>query len=135
MRKYIPLIILVGVALLPYGLVAQQSPALEYLFYKVFDGLPAHIVGHAAIFAAIGTLALKHIPALRGRPAAYAALILLVALGQEGLQVIYKGHLYLGDTLGDLLVDLIAAAAVFATWWQATRSVRAQQRGAAAPQQ
>jgi hypothetical protein len=63
--------------------------------------------------------ALRTVPGLRGRPATYAALILCVALGQEGFQMLYKGQLYLGDTLGDIMVDLIAAGGTWAiAGWQ-----------------
>ncbi|NNJ09752.1 hypothetical protein EKD04_005380 [Chloroflexales bacterium ZM16-3] len=113
MKPYILIIALIAIFLVPYGWVAQQSPALDVLFNQVFHSLAAHIIGHAAIFALIGALSLMYFPALRGRPAAYVALILLVALGQEGFQVIYKGHLYLEDTLGDLLVDMVAATTVW----------------------
>ncbi len=124
MRQYIPLIALIAACLVPYGWVAQQSPTLDYLFNEVFHSQAAHIVGHAAIFAGIGGLSLRRFPALRGRPAVYAALILSLALGQELFQVLYKGQLYLDDTLGDLLVDMTAAAI---TWGAARQQVaRAQ---------
>jgi len=117
MKQLTPLIVLLALIvafLVPYGWVAQQSPALDLLFNQVFHSLAAHVVGHALIFAIIGLAALRAAPGLRGRPAIYAALILAVALGQEGFQLTFKGQLYLADTLGDIMVDLIAAAGAWA---------------------
>ncbi|NTV65841.1 MAG: hypothetical protein HGA65_20220 [Oscillochloris sp.] len=107
------LIALVVLCLVPYGWLVRLSPVSYQLFNALFDTLPAHIVGHSLIFALIGTLALWLFPALRRRPIIYAALILAAACGQEGFQVLYKGRLYLIDTLLDLLVDAIAATVVW----------------------
>jgi hypothetical protein len=111
--KRLILIALIAAFLVPYGWLAQQSPVLDRLFNQAFHTLAAHIVGHAMIFAIVGLAALRALPGLRGRPASYAALILAVALGQEGFQMLYKG-LYLYDTLGDIMVDLLAAAGALA---------------------
>lgn len=114
MKYFLPLFVLITVFLVPYGWIAEQSPVLNYLFNQVFHNVAAHVVGHSIIFAVIGIVALKTIPALRRWPAAYIALILAVALGQEYLQMVYKGQFYLVDTLIDLLVDLAAAAVAWA---------------------
>jgi hypothetical protein len=122
MKQLTPLVALaalIAAFLVPYGWVAQQSPVLDLLFNQVFHSLAAHVVGHALIFAIIGLAALRAAPGLRDRPAAYAALILCAALGQEGFQLLYKGQLYVGDTLRDILIDLIAAAGAWAVaGWQ-----------------
>lgn len=108
------LITLLIVCLVPYGWFAQQWPALNYVFNVVFHSWFIHMVGHSAIFALIGMLILWLIPALRSKPATYAALILLLGLGQEGFQILYKGHVYIDDTLGDILTDVVAAMLVWA---------------------
>jgi hypothetical protein len=113
MKRITPLIALIAASLVPYVWLAHLSPALYRLFNDTFSGDLAHALGHALIFAAVGLVALWAIPALRRWPAAYLALILLVALGQEGLQVLYKGGLALNDTLRDILVDLVAATGVW----------------------
>lgn len=115
MRHTIPLIALVALFLVPYGWLAQLSPGLSHLFNVVFYSQAAHIVGHSLIFATVGAAALRLTPGLRRRPAAYLAMILLVALAQEALQMPYKGGLQLADTIGDIGVDLAAAAVVWAT--------------------
>jgi hypothetical protein len=127
--QYTLLIALIVACLVPYGWVAQQSPVLDLLFNVVFHAQVAHTLGHSAIFAVIGLALIQIIPTLRTRPVAYVALILLAGLGQEGFQTIYKGQLYLPDTLGDLLTDLVAAAGV---WVLVSRqAARAQTEGAA----
>jgi hypothetical protein len=113
MKRITPLIALIAASLVPYAWLAHLSPALYRLFNDTFSGDLAHAVGHALIFAAVGALSLWAVPALRRHPAAYLALIMLVALGQEGFQVLYKGGLTLGDTLRDIVVDLVAAAGVW----------------------
>jgi hypothetical protein len=114
MKQLIPLIALIALSLLPYAWLARLSPALYRFFNETLSGDFAHAVGHALIFAAVGLVALRALPTLRDRPAVYFALILLVALGQEGFQVLYKAWLPLADTLRDILVDLAAAAGVWA---------------------
>lgn len=119
---YIVLILFVAICLVPYGWIASLSPVLQQLFNQVFAYRLAHIIGHSIIFVLIGALALWLIPALRRWPVVYLGLILLAALGQEGFQVLYKGQLYLADSLGDMLVDLVAAALI----WMLAASAQAR---------
>jgi hypothetical protein len=107
------LAVLLAGMLFPFGLLAEHWPAFGGWADAVFPNEPAHWVGHAAIFAAVGLALLRMWPALLRHPARYAAIILLGGLGQELLQRSYKGLRVSGNDLLDLCVDLAAAAAVF----------------------
>lgn len=109
-----PLLALVVFALVPYGWIAEANPWLQPIIYGLFATEAAHAVGHALIFAAVGVALLAVFPSLLARPWAYLALILGVALGQEGLQLLYKGRGVILNDITDIGIDLTAAGVVFA---------------------
>ena len=105
---------LVGGALFPYGWLADVSPTFERGLEWVFRSDAAHVVGHLFIFGLLATAVLLLFPGLRKRPFLFYALILILGLAQEALQLIsFKHHFFSSGELFDLAVDLCSATAVF----------------------
>jgi hypothetical protein len=109
-----PLLALLVVALVPYGWVARFVPMFGVFVDGAFSSDAAHAIGHSLIFAVIGAALLRVFPGLLRRPWLYHGLILLVGIGQEGFQLLYKGRGVVRNDLTDLGIDLVAAATVFA---------------------
>lgn len=114
------LLALLAVALFPFGWIAQIWPPADWIGASLFSSEAAHAVGHALIFLAVGAALLHTFPALRRRPAVYLGLVLAVAVGQESLQIVYKGRGLALNDLTDIGTDLVAAGLVMALWygWQ-----------------
>jgi hypothetical protein len=108
------LLILIGLAVVPYAWLGQQWPWLGRLLVSLFASEAAHALGHAAIFTALGVAMLGSLPGLRARAWPYVALILAVALAQEGFQLLVKGRGVILNDLTDIGTDLVAAGVVFA---------------------
>lgn len=123
-----PLLVLVVLTLVPYGWIAEHSPLVRRLVYGLFSSEAAHWVAHALTFAAIGAAMLVRFPRLLGRPWVYLGLILLIALGQEGLQLIYKGRGVIANDIFDIGLDLAAAFGTFALGRYAVARGRARSR-------
>lgn len=109
-----PLLALLALALFPFGWLAEQWAWVDRIATFLFATEAAHAVGHATIFALVGTALLTLFPALRRRPLAYLALVLLVAVAQEGFQLLYKGRGVAINDITDIGTDLVAAGVVFA---------------------
>ncbi len=110
------LALFVSIALVPYGWLAEVWPLFGALVDRLFSAELAHIVGHFALFAALGTAVLTLIPRLRQQPRAYFALILALGLAQETLQLLtFKHRFFAASDLFDLLID--AAGAGVALLW------------------
>lgn len=112
---------LLAIVLFPFewlGLHWQQLGALiDYLFPTAAQ----HALGHAALFGLLGAAALAAFPALRERPARYAAL-LLAGVGQELFQLLFKQRSVAFDDGRDLVVDALGLALAFGVVWLATRA-------------
>lgn len=105
---------LVAIALFPYGWLAEESPLFARLLTWLFRTDAAHVVGHAFIFALLGTAVLHLHPPLRKNPRLYFTIILLMGLAQESFQLLSFKHRWFGlGELMDLGVDLVSAAAVY----------------------
>jgi hypothetical protein len=57
------------------------------------------------------------LPQLRARPVRYLSLLLLIGVGQEFFQMLYKGRLLLFDNSRDLLTDLVGTLVAFVVVW------------------
>ncbi|GAB4432364.1 MAG: hypothetical protein OHK0015_19760 [Chloroflexi bacterium OHK40] len=117
-----PLLLLVLFTLLPYGWFAQHWPWLDAVASWLFATEAAHAVGHALSFGALGAALLTVFPALCARPGLYLAIVLAVALGQEGLQLLYKGRGVIVNDMTDLGTDMVAAVVVLALMRAAARN-------------
>lgn len=109
-----PLLALLALALVPYGWLTELSPPFRAVMYWVFATEAAHAVGHTLIFLAVGAALLAVFPGLLRRPGRYLSIVLLVAVAQEGLQLLYKGRGVIRNDLTDIAIDMVAAGLVLA---------------------
>lgn len=113
------LLLVVGVALFPYGLVPFDrilsfSPDLMDSFYWLSNTWQAHVVGHSAIFMVMGTAVLLRFPSLLNRPKFYFGLMLVLGVLQEFFQIVgFKHRAIVFDDIFDVCVDLTGALLVF----------------------
>ncbi|MFV9506282.1 MAG: hypothetical protein AB4911_17160 [Oscillochloridaceae bacterium umkhey_bin13] len=121
-RQYLVLlVILIGLAVFPFGWLTYVSPVANTVGQFFFPNELAHNIGHALLFASLGLVLLALVPTLRQRPLLYGAIILLIGMAQEGVQLIYKQRGVAINDLRDLLIDLSAAAIVYGLWYSAAK--------------
>lgn len=108
-----PLLALLAAALFPFGWLGRVWPAFGAWLDQIFATTLDHAIGHGLIFMTLGLLLLLAFPALLARPARYAALLLLVAVGQEAFQLLYKQRPFNRNDLFDLLIDVAAFTLAF----------------------
>ena len=120
-----PFLIALAIVLFPFDWLTKVWPAYRQVFDRVFVTARDHAIGHSALFFLLGLFALVVSPALRIRPLLYLGLMLLVTLGQEALQSLFKQELpniYDGrDILFDLLGVVIAFGVVWTWQWVRNR--------------
>ncbi|HEX9371460.1 MAG TPA: hypothetical protein VF897_10655 [Roseiflexaceae bacterium] len=75
------------------------------------------LVGHVSQFLLLGVLALIVFPALRRRPVRYIGLALLVGVGQECFQLLFKHRPLVFDDGFDVLIDLLGALGAYVAVW------------------
>jgi len=109
-----PLTVLLALILFPFEWLGARWPAFGHALDTAFATETEHAIGHAALFACFGLLALTLFPTLR-RPAwRYIGLLLLAGVGQEALQLAFKRRALAYDDMRDLLVDLLGLTLAFA---------------------
>jgi hypothetical protein len=116
MRR-VPLLVLLALILFPFGWLGELWPAFGRGLDQVFSTDRRHAVGHASLFCLLGLAALVVLPHLYAKPARYLGMLLLVGVGQELFQMLYKGRLLLFDDGRDLLTDLAGIVVAFAVVW------------------
>ncbi len=103
-------VVLVGVVLFPYGWLAERWWLFGQVTDFVFGTELAHVVGHLVLFAVLGTAVLHTLPRLQRHPRLYFALIFLLGLTQEILQLVsFKKRPFAANELLDITVDLLGA--------------------------
>ena len=113
------LLLLVGIALFPYGLIPfghifSFSPALRDEIYLLSASWQAHVVGHGAIFFVMGTVVLLRFSSLLHRPKLYFGLMVALGVLQEFLQIVgFKHRGLVFDDIFDVFVDLGGALIAF----------------------
>jgi hypothetical protein len=112
-----PLLALLALTLFPFGWLGQLWPAFGRGLDGIFSTDARHAIGHAALFCLLGLVTLTVLPRLRERPWRYFGLMLLVGVGQEFFQMLYKGRLLLFDNSRDLLTDLAGVLVAFLVVW------------------
>ena len=117
LARYLPLLALLALTLFPFGWLGMLWPAFGRAIDAVFSTDMWHAVGHASLFFVLGLVALGLLPRLRARPWRYFGVMLLVGVGQEFFQMLYKGRLLLFDNSRDLLTDMAGALVAFAIVW------------------
>lgn len=129
------LLLLVGVALFPYGLIPFDrifsfSPNLGHTFYHISSTWQAHVVGHATIFFVIGTAVLLRFSSLLQRPKFYFSMMLVLGVLQEFFQIVgFKHRAIVFDDIFDVFVDLTGALVAFLLMrlvWKISASVAAK---------
>ena len=115
--RLVSLLVLLALTLFPFGWLGQRWPAFGRGLDQVFSTDGRHAAGHAALFCLLGCAALMVLPHLRTRPMRYLSMLLLVGVGQELFQLLYKGQLLLFDDGRDLLTDLAGIVVAFAVVW------------------
>ncbi len=118
-----PVLVVLVVTLFPFEWLSGIWPAFGGIFDPVFATTRAHLIGHTTLFFLVGLLILLSVPLLQRRPLHYFGLILLVTLGQEALQALFKLHLPTAWDGLDLLLDLTGSALAFLLLraWQRAR--------------
>jgi hypothetical protein len=115
--QLVPLLVLLSLTLFPFGWVGEVWPAFGRGIDQAFPTDGWHAIGHAALFFLLGLAALVVLPQLRARPGRYLALLMLIGVGQEFFQMLYKGRLLLFDNSRDLLTDLVGILVAFVVVW------------------
>jgi hypothetical protein len=101
---------LVGLALFPYGWLAERWRLFGWVTDFVFGTELAHIVGHLVLFGVLGTAVLRLFPRLQRHPRLYFTLIFWLGLAQEILQLVsFKKRPFAANELLDITVDLLGA--------------------------
>ena len=120
-RKLILIAWIVGI-LFPFGWLARYSDAYRRAFDALFGPPWMHVLMHAAIYAVLAYLLAGLV--LRRRPSGTClrrlgllfAVILVIAVGQEGFQLWFKGQLLGAGEWFDVAVDVAGAFLGFAVF-------------------
>lgn len=115
-RSLLALLIMVLAGILfPFGWLGEQWPIFGTALGFVFSTAREHAVGHTVLFSLLGLLALAAFPRLREHLILYLCLLLMVALGQEGAQILHKQRPLDADDVRDVATDLVGIT-VALTW-------------------
>ena len=111
------LLVFIATALFPFGWLATVWPGFRMVTDFIFGSEMAHIIGHFAIFMMMGGGVLAVFPSLRRHFWLYMGLMLMLAFGQEFLQIASFKHIIPAfDELLDITVDMLGAAVIFLLW-------------------
>ena len=109
--------IALAIVLFPFDWLTEVWPAYRQVFDRVFVTARDHAIGHSTLFFLLGLFALVVSPALCKRPLLYLGLMLLVTLGQEALQSIFKQELPNIYDGRDIPFDLLGVTVAFVVMW------------------
>jgi hypothetical protein len=115
--QLVPLLVLLSLTLFPFGWVGELWPAFGRGIDQAFPTDGWHAIGHAGLFFMLGLAALWVLPQLRTRPLRYLGLLMLIGVGQEFFQMLYKCRLLLFDNSRDLLTDVVGVLLAFVVVW------------------
>jgi hypothetical protein len=115
--QLMPLLVLLALVLFPFGWLGELWPMFGRGLDRVFSTDGRHAIGHATLFCLLGLATLAVLPQLRTRPLRYVGMLLLVGVGQEFFQMLYKGRMLWFDNGRDLLTDLVGLLVAFAVVW------------------
>lgn len=111
------LVALLAIALFPFGWLGQVWPAFGATIDYIFATTLAHAIGHALIFAALGTGLLIAFPRIHTQPSLVLVLMLLASVGQEVFQLLYKQRPVVFDDVRDVVIDSVAFLLPFVVVW------------------
>jgi len=128
MRKGVILLLWLLGILFPMAWLTRFSSVYDRLFEHLFNPLWTHMLMHAFLFAVLAYLLAQrmgHRTAMVPRSRvilSVLALVLVIALLQEGIQLLYKARPLGIDELLDVGIDLVGGSlGVMAFWWQAQK--------------
>ena len=113
MKRYLILLGWIIGILFPFGWLSQYSERYRQIFDTLFGPPWVHIVMHGMLYFVlayllVGLLTKTQSPIInRYRFGVAFGLILVIALGQEGFQLLYQGRLAGADEWLDIGVDLV----------------------------
>ena len=125
-RHLWPVFIALAFVLFPFDWLEHIWPLYGRIFDVVFATVLAHHIGHSTLFFLASFPILLAFPGLLQHPLRYLTLMLLLAVGEEALQSLFKQHLpNIGDTR-DLLFDLLGTTIAYIVmrswmWFYRTR--------------
>ena len=108
-QRFWPLLLLLALVLFPFGWLGEQIPGFGLFLGWLFASAREHAIGHTLLFLLLGLAALFTFPGLARRPWHYLGLMLLVAIFQEGFQLLYKARPLVFDDFRDLVTDMIGS--------------------------
>ena len=108
-QRFWPLLLLLALVLFPFGWLGEQIPGFGLFLGWLFASAREHAIGHTLLFLLLGLAALFPFPGLARRPWHYLGLMLLVAIFQEGFQLLYKARPLVFDDFRDLVTDMIGS--------------------------
>ncbi len=103
-RRLLFLVLWVTGIIFPMAWFTHLSATFQRVFVYLFEPVWTHVVMHAFLFAVLAWLLMR---LLGPRPPVVLSLVMLVALGQEGVQLLYTGQTPGADEAFDLMVDLL----------------------------
>ena len=106
-------ILILFLTLFPFGWLGTLSPTFDALLDWLFPEPWGHFFGHGFMFIGVGLALLLTLPKLRQRFWLYVPLVMLVAVGQEFFQLLYKQRPIGLNDLTDLIPDVLGATTVF----------------------
>lgn len=97
-------IVLFG-TLFPIGWLSTINPVAATIDELLFATDLSHAIAHGILFFAVGMGMLQVFPPLRNRPWRFLALMIVVGVVQEALQLVYKQRPIGFDEYRDLVTD------------------------------
>lgn len=105
--------VILFLTLFPFGWLGKLWPAFDDVLTWAFPEPWGHFFGHWTLFTLVGFAALLILPPLRNRLWLYLPLVMLVGVGQEFFQLLYKQRpLELNDVI-DLIPDYLGVLLAF----------------------
>lgn len=131
-RKLVLIGWIIGI-LFPFGWLTRYSAIYRQAFDTVFGPLWVHILMHGLLYAVLAyllaglLLRVRFTEISRYHLSLSLVLILVIALGQEGFQLLYLGRLPGGDEWLDVGVDLTGGSLGLLAFYVRARRMSQQQ--------
>ncbi len=116
---FVILVVLLLGILFPFATMTKFSCEYAAAFNFIFDSLLSHILMHAALFAGLTSVVMILFQKRSFVMRLWLALVslLVVALGQEAIQMISTGTSDFGAAFFDLGIDLAGGSIPLAVYW------------------
>jgi hypothetical protein len=121
------LALLIVAILFPVGWLGTLRPGIDN-FGEAFMTARAHAIAHAVLFGVLALFLYVNFPRIRTEPVLFIGIVLMLAVGQELGQLLYKQRPLAFDEYRDVAIDLFAATGM----WMAARTIDWMRRSTAA---